>query len=151
LLQTWIGSSNVPDRHTTVVAVIEFSLLAIHEFTSAEVLPLAEEKVTVHEPGALTGTPDGLCGLGISPSPSAGAVPSGSIGNALAVTGGGGWVIWPGVTVAATEVVAELAPRMKTVRTATRRCEACMPSMLPAAPSSVLPPRDLLMRCPSYR
>jgi hypothetical protein len=143
LLHTWIGSPNVPDRHTTVLAVIEFSLLAIHEFTSADVLPLAEENVTVHERGAPIGTPDGLRGFGIRPSPSAGAVPSGSIGNALAVTGGGGWVTWPGRTVAATKVVAELAARMKTVRTATRRCEVCMPSMLLAALLSVLPRKRL--------
>jgi len=92
LPQTWIGEVNVPDRQTTVAAEIEFSFAAIQELTVAEVLPLAELKVTVHELGAAIGVPVGVAGLGISPSPSAGAVPDGSIPNALAVTGGAGWV-----------------------------------------------------------
>src|SRR5579859_1280904 len=96
LLQTCSGEVKVPDRQTTVAEVIEFSLAAIHEFTSADVLPLAEENVTVHELGGAMGEPVGVAGLGMSPSPSAGTVPCGSMGNELAVTGGVGWVMVAG-------------------------------------------------------
>ncbi|HLX50349.1 MAG TPA: hypothetical protein VKS82_18635 [Streptosporangiaceae bacterium] len=84
--------------------MIEFSLAEIHEFTSADVLPLADENVTVHELGGAMGEPVGVAGLGIRPSPSAGAVPCGSMGNELALTGGAGWV-----TVAGTNRGAALA------------------------------------------
>src|SRR5580704_614716 len=96
LLQTWTGVVNVPARHTTVVAVMAFSWAAIQAFTPADVLPpAAAVNVCVHEPGGPTGEPVGVCGLGISPSPSAGVFPAGSTGNALAVTGGAGWVMVP--------------------------------------------------------
>ena len=79
-----------------MVEVIEFSLAEIHEFTSADVAPLAEENVTVQELGGAMGEPVGVAGLGMRPSPSAGAVPCGSMGNELAVTGGVGWVMVAG-------------------------------------------------------
>jgi hypothetical protein len=62
---------NVPARHTTVVEVIEFSFAVIHEFTSADLAPPADENVTVQEPGGPIGAPVGVRGFGISPSPSA--------------------------------------------------------------------------------
>src|SRR5580692_2382261 len=76
-------------------AVIEFSLAAIHEFTVAEVAPAADANVTEQEVGGAIADPVGVAGLGISPSPSAGAVPDGSTGNEAADTGGAGWVIGP--------------------------------------------------------
>src|ERR1700735_1362541 len=90
LLQTWTGEVNVPDRQTTVVAEMEFSCAAIQELPVADVLPPELAKVTVHEAGGATCTPAGVAGFGMRPSPSAGAVPAGSTGNELAVTGGGG-------------------------------------------------------------
>jgi hypothetical protein len=70
-----------------------FWFAAIQAFTPADVLPpAAAANVCVHEPGGPTGEPAGVCGFGMSPSPSAGVFPAGSIGNALAVTGGTGWV-----------------------------------------------------------
>src|SRR5579875_1384175 len=104
LLQTWIGEVKVPARHTTVVDVMEFSFLAIQELIIADVPPLAEAKMTVHDVGAAACEPVGVAGFGISPSPSAGTAPWGSIGNELAVTSGGGWV-----TVAAPGAAQEMA------------------------------------------
>ena len=86
-------ASKVPERQTTWSAVIVFSLVAIQAFTCAEVAPRAEEKVTVHETAERRGHRSGSPGWGSSPSPSAGAWSSGSIGKSLAVTGGFGWVI----------------------------------------------------------
>ena len=84
----WIGPVNVPDRQSTVVVAMLFSLAAIQELTVADVAPLAEAKVTVQDDGGAIAEPVGVAGFGISPSPSAGGVPAGSSGNALAVTGG---------------------------------------------------------------
>jgi hypothetical protein len=93
----------VPARQTTVFAVRAFSSSAIQLLTVAEVAPELDAKVTVHVVGTLTGVPVGVIGLGMSPSPSASAWPSGSIGKSAAVTGGVGW--------ATTFVVAPIAER----------------------------------------
>ena len=55
LLHTWTGAVNVPDRHSTVVVVMQFSLAAIQELTVAEVAPLAEANVTVQDDGGAIG------------------------------------------------------------------------------------------------
>src|SRR5215469_17000479 len=89
LLHTWIGPVNTPDKHSTVGPVSEFSCAAIQEFTLADVAP--------HDDGAAMAAPVGVVGFGISLSPSTGAVPAGSIGNALAEIGGAGCITapWP--------------------------------------------------------
>ena len=90
LLHTRIGPVNTPDKHSTVGPLSEFSFAAIHESTLADVAPAAEANVTPHDDGAVIGAPVGVAGFGTSPSPSTGATPAGSIGKALAVTGGVG-------------------------------------------------------------
>src|SRR4029077_17790146 len=90
LLHTWIGPVNVPDRHSTVVVAMLFSLAAIQELTVADVAPFADANAPCQDAGGAIAEPVGVAGFGISPSPSAGGVPAGSRGNALAVTGGAG-------------------------------------------------------------
>src|ERR1700733_323427 len=112
LLQTWSGVVNTPDRHTNGGEVIEFSLAAIQALTAADVLvvPAGTLNVTVQELGGPIGAPVGVWGFGIILSPSAGAVPSGSMANELAVTGGAGWVITSGARRAAGPVGVPAGP-----------------------------------------
>src|SRR6185437_481858 len=114
---TWIGPVNTPDRQSTVAPDSEFSFAAIHEFTLADVAPDAAANVTAHDDGAAIGAPVGVAGLGISPSPSTGTTPAGSIGNALADTGGTGWVTAPLATRGdnATPAAAATAKEQKTI------------------------------------
>jgi hypothetical protein len=84
------GFVNVPERQTTVVPAIVFSLAAIQALTVADVAPPDDENVTAHAAGAAMGEPVGVTGLGIKPSLSAGACRCGSIGKSPTVTGGVG-------------------------------------------------------------